>query len=264
MRYIILLLTGLILGGVLTFYFLVGAPRAKLVPSGRALRAPEAGGDPPGTAVLALDENFFNLLLGAVFHDLNAPSFRLARGTDGSGATVDSGVRFIQAQTGCSSQITILAEGSGVRTGVHLADGKITAPLAFSGSYNVPVVGCVSFRGWAQADIQLSFDEAKQTLYGQLNVEGVNVENAPPVVSDMVTGYVQHTLNERVNPLEVMRGTQLGLAVPVQASGGMLKAQVKDLRSEVKDGVLRLHITYDFSATRGGPQQTPSPAAAPS
>jgi hypothetical protein len=39
--------------------------------------------------------------------------------------------------------------------------------------------------------------------------------------------------------------------MPVQASGGTLKAQVKDVRAEVVEGALRLHITYDFSAVRG-------------
>jgi hypothetical protein len=40
------------------------------------------------------------------------------------------------------------------------------------------------------------------------------------------------------------------LNVPVQASNGTLKAQAKDVRSEVKDGALRLHVTYDFSGAR--------------
>jgi hypothetical protein len=43
----------------------------------------------------------------------------------------------------------------------------------------------------------------------------------------------------------------------VQATGGTLKAQVKDVRSEVKDNALRLHITYDFSGARGGQQSSP-------
>jgi hypothetical protein len=39
--------------------------------------------------------------------------------------------------------------------------------------------------------------------------------------------------------------------LPVQASNGSVKAQVKDVRSEVQDGTLHLHITYEFSGAQG-------------
>jgi hypothetical protein len=53
-----------------------------------------------------------------------------------------------------------------------------------------------------------------------------------------------------VNPLELLRPSQLQPLIPVKASNGMVKAHVKDVRSEVQDGFLRLHITYDFSGTK--------------
>jgi hypothetical protein len=51
-----------------------------------------------------------------------------------------------------------------------------------------------------------------------------------------------------------LRPQQLQLLLPMQASNGSVKATVKDVRSEVADGALRLHITYDFSGTKGAPQ----------
>jgi len=57
-----------------------------------------------------------------------------------------------------------------------------------------------------------------------------------------------------------LRGSQLSLNVPVQSSNAALRAQAKDIRSEVKDGALRLHITYDFSGSTGSGGQ---PTAAP-
>jgi hypothetical protein len=36
--------------------------------------------------------------------------------------------------------------------------------------------------------------------------------------------------------------------VPVQVSGGTLKAAVKDVRSEIQEGTLKLYLVYDFSA----------------
>jgi len=133
---------------------------------------------------------------------------------------------------------------------VRFAGGKITAPLAFSGSYNL-LGNCMQFKGSADTAVLLSFDQSKQTVYGQLNIEGMNLEGVPPLANNFVTVFVQNAINERVNPFEVLRAQQLALSMPVQASGGTLKAQVKDVRAEVVEGALRLHITYDFSAVRG-------------
>ena len=74
-----------------------------------------------------------------------------------------------------------------------------------------------------------------------------------PLFAGPVTGFVQNALNQRVNPLVLMRGQQIGLNIPVQATGGTLKAQAKDIRAEVKDKALRLHITYDFTGAKGTP-----------
>ncbi|HEY0431193.1 MAG TPA: hypothetical protein VGC61_05225, partial [Pyrinomonadaceae bacterium] len=62
-------------------------------------------------------------------------------------------------------------------------------------------------------------------------------------------------IDSKVNPIQFLRPQQLQLLIPMQASGGSVKAVVKDVRSEVQDGSLRLHITYDFSAAKG--QQQP-------
>jgi len=53
-----------------------------------------------------------------------------------------------------------------------------------------------------------------------------------------------------VNPFEVLRVSQLSLSLPIQATGGTVKATVKDVRSEVQDGSLRLFFTYDFDAMK--------------
>src|SRR6266852_4024290 len=73
MRHLIILLLGLILGSGGAIYFL-GAPRAKLLPGAR-VQAPNPGGDAPGTAVITLDEKFFDEILGTIFRDLGPPSF---------------------------------------------------------------------------------------------------------------------------------------------------------------------------------------------
>ena len=254
MKYALSLLLGLILGGVLVFFIFVGAPRAGALP-GVPVKAPDQGGDPPGTAVITLDEKFFDSVLAAIFRDMNAPSFPLQFSTlrmDDPLQQQQAAPVFRQAifQDGCASAVTLVPEGSNVKTSVRLADGKILAPLAFSGSFNAPLFGCVRFKGWAQTSIKLSFDQGKQTVYGQINVEGVNLDNTPSGVGDVVTALVQRSINQNVNPLEILQSHQLMLALPVKASNSMLKAQVKDVREEIQNGRLSLHITYDFTGQK--------------
>ncbi len=248
MKYLITLVCGLIVGALATLFFL-GGWRAHPAP-GVAVKPPDPGGDPPGTAIVALDDKFFDAVLGTIFRDLSAPSFPLQIGANNS-ARSDGSARFVPAafQEQCANQVVLLQEGSNVRSGVRFNQGKIEAPLAFQGSYNL-LGNCWRFKGWAQARMDLSFDQGQQTVYGRINIESVNLEGISPVVSGIITPLVQNTLNERVNPIEVLRAQQLRLAVPVKASNGTLQAQVKEVRAEVTGNALRLHITYDFSAVR--------------
>jgi hypothetical protein len=249
MRYFLTLVGGVIVGAVLVFLFFTGAPRAKPLP-GSPVTQPDKSGSPPGTAVVVLDERFFDAVLSPIFKDMNAPSFPLKlAGVYDQSEGVTANFHFASFQGGCEDKIVLVPEGSGVRTGVRFAGGKMEAPLAFTGSYSV-LGNCVQFKGWAQASMQLSFDQEKQTVYGQLNVEGVNLDGVAPMVGGLITPLVQGTINQRINPLEILRAPQLALTVPVQASKGTLKALVKDVRAEVAEGTLRLHITYDFQAER--------------
>ncbi|HZH34375.1 MAG TPA: hypothetical protein VEX64_06005 [Pyrinomonadaceae bacterium] len=250
-KFILGVLLGLIVGGALIFYFFIGAPRSAKAP-GAPIKPPEAGGPPPGTATVVLNQQFFDTILGTIFRDINAPSFPLG----GAAQNVESvdpkmTVFGLQQPAGCESKITLKPEGSGVQTGVRLEEGKINAPLAFTGNYNIPFVGCTQFAGWAQGNLELRFDEQQQTVFGQINVETVNLDGVMPVASGFVTPLVQSSLNNRVNPIEVLRGQQIALNVPINAADGRLQAKVKDVRSEIKENALYLYVTYDFTGTRG-------------
>jgi len=105
----------------------------------------------------------------------------------------------------------------------------------------------------AQASIALHFDQASQTLHGQLNVEAVNVEGLTPILAGPVTAFVQNVINQRVNPITLLRGEQIAIAVPVQATGGTLRAQAASVNSEVVDRRLRLYVTYDFTGAKDAP-----------
>ena len=246
MKYILILLLGLVIGVGAALFFL-GTPRARAVP-GAVVRAPDPG-DAPATVVITLSNSFFDGLLGTIFKDLGAPSFQLS--SDGARSPA-GGIQSVAFQGGCANTITLAPEGSNNKTQVQFAGGKISAPLVFSGSYNA-LGNCIDLKGWAQTTIELSFDQPRQTLYGRVNVEGVNLENVAPFANTFVTVFVRTAIDSRVNPIEILRPQQLQLLLPVKASGGTVKANVKDVRAEVQDGFLRLHITYDFSGEKGLP-----------
>ena len=240
---------GLIIGGGLIFYFYVGAPRAAQLP-GEPIKAPEQNAAPAATATVVLNQQFFDTVLSTIFRDMNAPAFPLnLTGQNKNDETFRPQYAAFALQNECEGKIALKPEGSGVTTGVRLENDKIGAPLAFSGSTSV-FGQCINFAGWAKANLNLRFDESQQNVYGQIDVETVNLDGLSPIISGFVTPLVQSSLNSRVNPITILRGQQLALNLPIAASGGTLAAKVKDVRSEVKDNAVNLYITYDFAGTK--------------
>ena len=83
MKYVVILLVGILLGGGVAIFFL-GAPSAKSAP-GQAIQAPDQGGNPPATVVLALDQSFIDAMLATTFSGLGTPTFQLGQNLrDGS------------------------------------------------------------------------------------------------------------------------------------------------------------------------------------
>jgi hypothetical protein len=244
MRYVITLIVGLVIGAAAAI-FLLGVPRAKTLPGSRV-------GPPPGTpaaqtVVVSLPDEFLDGLLTTVFKDLGPPTFNISSGQDLSGARIEQ----TAFQGGCGG-VTIAPEAGNVKTEVQFDAGKILAPLVFSGSYGL-LGNCMQFKGWAQTSIQLSFDQPSQTLFARVNVEGVNLEGVNPIANNFVTVFVRNAIDQRINPIEVLRPSQLQLAIPVTGSGGAVQAKVKEIHSEVQDGALRLHISYEFSGAKNPP-----------
>ncbi|HEY7785169.1 MAG TPA: hypothetical protein VIB00_10605 [Pyrinomonadaceae bacterium] len=248
MKYLVILVLGLLLGAGIAV-FLLGAPGFKSAP-GERVQAPSADTAGTESVVITVGNGFFNDLLGAVFRDLDPPAFNIADAGDVPGLA-----RYQPSalQQGCANTITLMQEVSNSKTQVQFANGKIQVPMAFNGSYNL-LGNCTQFKGWAQSSLELRFDQEKQTVYGQVVVEGVNLEGVNPVANSFVTTFVRNAIDQRVNPLELIRAPQLQLLIPVKASNGSVKAQVKDVRAEVLDGTLKLHIFYEFSGARGQQQ----------
>ena len=186
---------------------------------------------PAGEVVVVLSEEFLNSLLVAVASRPNPPSFPLSKGGEGKQ---------------CESRVQLLPEAEGTRTAVRFAEGRITAPVAFRGSYDAPLVGCLRFEGWADTVFQLEFDRARQVLGARVTVRDLKLKNIPTsLLGGGLAGLVQDAIDERVNPVEILRAEQLGARVPVTRDD-VLRLRAADVRHEVAGRELRLRIAYEI------------------
>lgn len=243
---------GLLIGGFAVFFYLGGAPRASETP-GKIIQPPDANGTPGGTAQIVLKQEFFNTVLQTIFRDMNAPSFPIGLGAENRRINNDPlqfSYGLLQQTPQCTNTITLLPEGSNVQTALSFKDNKISMPLVFKGSNYITLYGCVEYTGWAQANLDLRYDETQKTVFGTINIETVNVDGLSPLITGFVTPVVQSTLNSRVNPVTILRGDQIRLNLPIAATNGNLQAQIKDVRADVKDNALNLYVIYDFTGTK--------------
>jgi hypothetical protein len=230
-----------------------------------------------GEVSVALNEQFFDALLDAIFKNFNAPEFPLAK--NGSefkvqdsefvirraelsasfqttGLAVQNDVQFktLDAESEilnfkpavCNEAIRLLREAGGVKTAVRFRDGKIYAPIAFSGSYNPPFVGCIDFQGWAETNIDLEYDRQNRKLVGRLRVLSVNLGGAANLASSVLSRLVQSSIDKKINPVEILQIDKLSFVVPVQNAGGSLKMKASGVRHEINNGVFNIYIAYEF------------------
>lgn len=203
-------------------------------PAGRgAAGAGQERAAPAGEVVVVLSEQLLSSIVEAVAAQPAPPSYKLSRGGEGGGGS-----------GGCADVVALLPETKGARTAVRFVEGRITAPVAFRGSYEPPLVGCVNFEGWADTSIDLEFDPARQTLNARLRVREINLRNVPSFAGGGLAGLVQDAIDERVNPVEILRAEQLGARLP--ASRGSLRLRAREVRHEVAGKELRLRIVYEI------------------
>jgi hypothetical protein len=231
--------------GALTFGLTVPAngqtPRAK-----RPRTVSEA---PAAEVTVTLNEAFVNSLLDAMFTNLREPEFPLSIAQNKSESdqrTVFSAHASSVSTQGCSSVIVLERERNGVKTAVHFEDGQITAPVAFSGSYNASLLGCMSFNGVAMAAVTLEFDRERQSILARVTIRDVQLNGLPSLANSIVINLVQNSIDKRFNPYELFKTDQLSPVVPIKAAGGSLRLRARDVRPEIVPGALRLHVLYEF------------------
>lgn len=206
---------------------------------------------------IQLNEQFFDALLTAIFKDGKPLEFSISQ--ENSKSEVQSPnsfaanftessaeVRSPKSETPfCSESIRLLREVDGVKTTVQFRDGRIFAPIAFSGNYNPPLVGCVEFRGIAETNIELEFDKTKQTLIGRAKVQNVNLSGTGGIGGSLIARLVQNSIDKKINPINIFSMDKVSFIVPIQ-NAGSLRMKAVGIRHEVINTALNVYITYEF------------------
>ena len=201
---------------------------------------------------ISLNEAFFDAALESLFQSGAPLEFSIAENYPGR--DVENRSSFAASprhsfaashQKSCPETIKIQREINGVRTAVRFREGKILAPLAFSGNRNPPFVGCVAFSGWAESVIDLEFDQQAQRLVARARVLNVNLNGTGGVGSSVVAKLVQGSIDKKVHPIELFQLTKLSFAVPVK--GSELQMRATGIRHELQNGAINVVVSYEFA-----------------
>ena len=195
---------------------------------------------------ITLNEPFLDALLDSVFKNFDPPQFSIAAN---SNAKRNPGLTaaFAPETTACTEAVQILRESNGVATAVRFRDGKIS-PLAFSGNYNPPFVGCVPFAGYAETNIELEFDQNAQRLIARAKVLNVSLNGTGGIGGSVIAKLVQSAIDKKINPIEIVRLDKLSFLLPVQ-NGENLRMKATGIRHEIDNGSLK--ILFPMSFLRG-------------
>lgn len=208
---------------------------------------------------IQLNEQFFDALLDAIFKSATPLEFPLAQSdakfeTQNSESfaasfaeTSDATKRRSTAkrEAACSETIRLQREIDGVRTAVRFRDGKIYAPIAFSGNYNPPLIGCLNFSGWAETNVELEYNAETQSLIGRARVLNVALSGTGGVGSGLMTRLVQSAIDKRINPIQILPLDKVSFIVPIQ-NAGSLRMKALGIRPEIANGFLNIRVIYDF------------------
>ncbi len=215
---------------------------------------------------ISLDEQFFDALLEAIFKNLDAPGVPLTSAnqglenrvlhnpalTDDISKTGFQNVSFDKktheaekSPAACDESIRLQREIDGVKTAVRFRQGKIYAPIAFKGNYNPPLIGCIEFQGWAEANIELEFDKRKNALIGRAKILNVNLSGTGGIGSSYLARFVQSSIDKKINPIEIIALDKLSFTAPVQNSG-KLKMKAIGIRYQIVNKTLDVYLKYEF------------------
>jgi hypothetical protein len=209
---------------------------------------------------LQLNEQFFETLLDAIFKNNTPPEFPLAaksgetktesvdskRGGAAPLANSFAETRNPKPETrSCTESLKLQREIDGVKTAVRFREGRVVVPIAFTGNYNPPLIGCLEFSGVAETNIELEFDAAKQALVGRTRVLNVNLSGAGGIGSGLLARMVQTSIDKKINPIQIIQMDKVSFVVPIQ-NAGSLRMKALGIRHEIANGNLNVRIAYEF------------------
>ncbi|MER3429501.1 MAG: hypothetical protein C4324_00395 [Blastocatellia bacterium] len=146
----------------------------------------------------------------------------------------------------CREVITLRREGGGGKTAVRFRDGRIFAPLSFTGQYNPPFIGCVQFGGVADTELTLEFEPETRGLVARVRVLNVNLEGSGGVGGNVVARLVQSSIDRKVNPIKIISLDKLSFLLPLQPQS-QLRLTARNIRAEVLPGRIELYVGYEIA-----------------
>jgi hypothetical protein len=194
---------------------------------------------------ISLNEPFFDALVDAIFQNSPPPEFPLSKAEPPRALSTMSNSFAEHYEAACGS-VTLLRENRSVKTAVRLREGKITAPVAFNGTYSPPLIGCVDFSGSADTTVELQFDKNSQKLYGRIKVNSVNLDGTGGLGGSIIARMVQGSIDKKLNPIEIIDLNKLSFPFTLPNSA-KLKMKAVGLRHEVVPGAVNIVISYEFA-----------------
>ena len=204
---------------------------------------------------ISLNEAFFDAALEALFSNRAPLEFPIAENRrdpltselpkSAQANSFSASQRPRGSDPPCAESIKIQREVNGVRTAVRFREGKILAPLAFSGNYNPPFVGCVAFSGWAESSIDLEFDQNAQRLVARVRVLNVNLNGTGGIGGSVFAKLVQSSIDKKVNPIELFHLSKLTFAIPVKGASD-LQMRATGIRHDLHNGAINVVVSYEF------------------
>ena len=193
---------------------------------------------------ITLNEQFFDAFLDTLFKNFKPVEFSVAK-IKNEEVKFDT-VSFHPRDQKCEQVIKLEREMAGVRTAVRFRDGRIVAPLAFSGSYDVPLFGCVDFTGWAETNVELNFDQSRQALLARVKVLNVNLNGVSGLGGGLIAKLLQSSVDKKINPTEILNVEKLSFLFPMESMGGNLRLRATEMRPEISPGELKIRIFYEL------------------
>ncbi len=202
--------------------------------------------------MLHLNERFFESLLDALFSQNAQLEFSIAEFDEVLKSETSKfhkvGFKDSFIELRCDEKIRLQRQVGKQKTAVYFREGKIFMPVAFMGSYNLPIIGCVDFSGIAETNLDLYFNKQTQTLLGRVTVSRVNLSGTGGIGGTLLAKLVQSSIDKRINPINLLQLEKLSFTFPIKDDAKVeIKMKAIGLRHQIVNGGLNVFIKYQFN-----------------